>query len=637
MRAREQRLYSLVIATFVVLTLFLYRYHDTFHFHITSTPSDFQGVYEFKPPFLSRNISYTVVWPSLAGTGITQAEIEDKFNRCTKVSVSRYDECRHVHARSSSYWRSVSKGSWTADEDFKRMNLASECCAFNHTELMAPAPRSELYPWEREYLSLPPLYNLSDIASADRSVIDLLTDTSDGSLTMGSDVQFKILLFNGRGERKTSGGDSVWVWLVSNELGASIAADVVDNKDGSYTASTILPWSGRVQVKATISHHRELFRINLYIQRLFTTSHWFTAKFKNNAGSETTPCSPLPFLPGFPEPEVCNLTDVNGFPWFCGKPVKKDLLNCSDFVSSKKLNSPGYYPLTEAEEELILMSETKRPFMIPNNIAISVLPAQNDTQLIPQPELPCSKRNLSFTFEDINSSGFFYNKTWRSLACQLPQVDREFLRTCLNNTQMIIIGDSNSIRQMDIITKMVGCTEKIKKTQVTWHAPWWCDVDSLGLSIKYYPPKMPFYGSMGEDLPNHVLYSSVSQLDAIPADGKYLVHLHHLLHLVPFHLSIAEHRLRLIRKAIERLMARNPHVVLVYQSAFTSFDKGIKNKPKISYFLLKLQREIFRDLGDRVMFMFTWPMTIAAENSDRHPTIANKFTKFYMGHVCGRW
>ncbi|CAL1535995.1 unnamed protein product, partial [Lymnaea stagnalis] len=572
-------------------------------------------------------------------TGITQAEIEDKFNRCRRVSVSRNSACRDVHAVSSSYWRSVTKGSWTDDEDFKRMNLASECCAFNHTELMAPAPRSELYPWEREYLSLPPLYTLSDIASADWSVINLLTNTSDGSLTLGSEVAFKILLFNGRGERKTSGGDSVWVWLVTNELGASIAADVVDNKDGSYTATTVLPWSGRVQVRATISHHRELFRTNLYIQRLFTTSHWFTAKFKNNAGSETTPCSPLPFLPGFPEPEVCNLTDVNGFPWFCGKPVKKDLLNCSDFVSSKKLNVPSYFPLTEAEEELILISETNMEVihMFKLTINSSVNVDEKDTQVVLKPDLTCNKRNLSLTFDDINSSGFFYNKTWRSLSCQLPPVDKEFLRTCLKNTQMIIIGDSNSRKQMDIMTQMVGCTEKIKRTQVTWHAPLWCDVDSLGLSIKYYPPKMPFYGSVGEDLPNHVLYSSVSQLDAIPADGKYLVHLHHFLHLVPFHLSLAEHRLRLIRKAIERLMARNPHVIVVYQSAHTAIDKVIRNKHKMSGFLLDMQKEILRDLGDRVMFMFTWPMTIAAENTDGHPTVSDQFTKFYMGHVCGRW
>ncbi|CAL1535997.1 unnamed protein product [Lymnaea stagnalis] len=619
MLSKDKTLYLLVMIS-VGLTLFWWSNDGKSYVHIISTPNAYS--------------SYTGIWPSLAGTNITLDEIEDKFNRCKKRSISQISACRDVHAQSSRYWRSVSKGSWTDDEDFKRMNLASQCCAFNHTELMVPAPRAELYPWERELLFLPPLCNLSDIASAERSVIDLLTDTSDGSLTLGSEVKFKIFLFNGRGERRTSGGDSVWVWLVTSELGASIAADVVDNKDGSYTASTILPWSGRVQVKATISHHRELFRTMLYIQRLFTTTHWFTGRFKNDRGSETTPCSPLPFLPGFPEPEVCNLTDVNGFPWFCGKPAKKDLLNCSDFTSSKKLNIPSDFPLTEAEEELIRMWETKRPFMIANKIIIDVLP---DTHVFPQPDLPCNKRSLSLTFDEVNSSGFFYNKTWRPLACQLPRVDKEFLRTCLTNTQMIIIGDSNSRKQMDILTKMVECTDQIKRTRVTWHAPLRCDVDDLGLSIKYYPHKMPFYGTEGEDLPSHVLYSSVSQLDAIPADGKYLVHLHQFIHLVGFHLSIAEHQLRQIRKAIERLMARNPHVIVVYQSAFTFIEREFRNKHKMNVFLVQMQKDILRGLGDRVMFMFTWPITLAAENTYGHPMISDQFTKYYMGHVCGRW
>ncbi|CAL1535994.1 unnamed protein product [Lymnaea stagnalis] len=84
-------------------------------------------------------------------------------------------------------------------------------------------------------------------------------------------------------------------------------------------------------------------------------------------------------------------------------------------------------------------------------------------------------------------------------------------------------------------------------------------------------------------------------------------------------------------------MARNPHVIVVYQSAFTALDREIRNKHKMSGFVLRLQKEILRGLGDRVMFMFTWPMTIAAENTDGHPTVSDQFTKFYMGHVCGRW
>lgn len=68
------------------------------------------------------------------------------------------------------------------------------------------------------------------------------------------------------GKISFQGGDSVRLWLVSPALGASTAADVIDNKDGSFLAISLLPWSGEVKVRATIAHSRELFRAALFIQ-----------------------------------------------------------------------------------------------------------------------------------------------------------------------------------------------------------------------------------------------------------------------------------------------------------------------------------------------------------------------------------
>ncbi|KAK6958587.1 NXPE family member 3, partial [Biomphalaria glabrata] len=61
-------------------------------------------------------------------------------------------------------------------------------------------------------------------------------------------------------------GDKVDVWLSSDDVLAAITADVTDNQDGTYTAVTILPWSGTVNVKATIAHHKELLRTVMYLQ-----------------------------------------------------------------------------------------------------------------------------------------------------------------------------------------------------------------------------------------------------------------------------------------------------------------------------------------------------------------------------------
>ena len=125
-------------------------------------------------------------------------------------------------------------------------------------------------------------------------------------------------------------------------------------------------------------------------------------------------------------------------------------------------------------------------------------------------------------------------------------------------------------------------------------------------------------------------------MDAIPATGKYIVHLHNYLHFAPFHLGLAEQRLRLLRAAAKRLLARNPHVIVVYQSAHTAYTHSPKNKHKLNALLVELQQKIMSGLGSRAMFVRTFPITVAAENDDCHPKVANLFTKLYMGHICGR-
>ncbi|XP_055872838.1 NXPE family member 3-like isoform X3 [Biomphalaria glabrata] len=576
-------------------------------------------------------------WPSLQSTSITLGELQEKYNRCKSVSVRVNSECKLVHSNFSFVWKSHSKSAKTNVDDFNRMNLASSCCAYFYDELMRPAPSADLFSWEKDYLSSPYLQNLEDIAWANHSTISI-ESMKDGVYSLGSRIKLNIVLFNGRKEHRTLGGDKIEVWLVSKDLKAAIAADVTDNSDGTYTAVTLLPWSGSVKVNAAIAHHRELFRTMCYIQRVFKTTHSFVGNFISGTASEATPCSPFPSLPEYSQDEMCNFTAINGFPWFCGRPVKRDYLNCSHFVSVTKLNLPSYLPLTEAEEKLLNMTETQRPFLIPNNITIKVVPADasNAAKVLPPPQEKCNQRSLAMTFEERNSDGFFYKGKWRPLNCELPNVDLEFLLKCLSNTMMILVGDSNGRAQYTNIIKMVPCVEKIKMTSVAWHAPLRCENNTFNISIQFYPHKLPFYGSKEESLKNEVLYSEVTILDSIPNVGKYIVYIHNFLHMVPFHLSLSEHHLKLVRQAVKRVLARNPQVIIVYQSAHSAYDRTPMNKHKMGVFLLEMQKSLLKDLGERVMFVNTWPMTVAMANSEGHPQFSEMFTDLYFGSVCQR-
>ncbi|KAK6958584.1 NXPE family member 4, partial [Biomphalaria glabrata] len=201
---------------------------------------------------------------------------------------------------------------------------------------------------------------------------------------------------------------------------------------------------------------------------------------------------------------------------------------------------------------------------------------------------------------------------------------------------VIFVGDSNSRKQMELLSSMVSCVHKIHRASVIWHAPLRCDNNQTNMSIQYFPHNFPFYGSQKEEVNPEVLYSEARLLDSLPKHGRYVVHLHTFLHLTPFHFSILDHRLRVTREAIQRLLDRNPHVIIVYQSAHSAYDRRPGNYHKLGVFLVELQRSILRGLGDRVMFSFTWPMTVAVANDDEHPPISNQFAKYYLGYICGR-
>ncbi|GFR73955.1 NXPE family member 3, partial [Elysia marginata] len=574
---------------------------------------------------------------------VTPEELRLKFQRCYQASEARLPQCKAVHANPDSYWRSQpGRSTSTHSEDFKRMDLASKCCAFNYSALLLNSPRDPPFPWEQDYLcGTGPLLKLEDTAYASRSTIRLDGREATGGARffyVGDRVSFEVVVRNGRGEVQALGGDSVRVWLVGAAgLGAAITADLTDLRNGSYRATSVLPWAGKVEVKATIAHTRNLFRTVAYIQRYFTTSHWFTALWKKGAFSEATPCSPYPALPAFSADEICNLTNKNGgFPWYCGKPIKKGL-NCSDYVSARKIDYPSFLPLTAAEEELIELTESKRPFLIPSSISFDVRPKTGTTDTtLPLPTLPCNQRDFSQTFTETDQFGYLYAHQWRPFACRLPNVTADFLQQCLKDTQILYLGDSNTRLQMDIVTPLVNCRNIIKRARHNWHAPLWCDNEALKISVKYFPPMHPFYGSVGEQVKPEVLSSPVEKMDAIPATGKYIVHLHLFLHFMPFHLGLAEHRLQLLRSSTERLLARNPHVFVIYQSAFSSYDHSAKNKHKMNILLAELQRTIMAGLGSRVMFVRTFPITVAIENKSGHPKESNQFMNLYMGHICGR-
>ncbi|KAK0043159.1 NXPE family member 3, partial [Biomphalaria pfeifferi] len=576
------------------------------------------------------------IWPSLRHTNITMEEIKSKINRSREAAM-RDNHCASVYNSSHQAWRSSSDAPKdTRVDDFSKIDSASRCSVFDFEELMKPAPSIHLSAWEKDYLSSPHVISPQDIASPIHSTIELITPLGiNNSLVMGSEVKFKVTLFNYKKELRTEGGDQINVWITSDDPKASVAADVIDNRNGTYTVLTRLPWCGKVKVMAVIAHHREMFRMDFYTQRIFKASYLFAGSFVNDKVAEFTPCSPLPYIPGHASEELCNLTELNGEPWYCARPVKVKFLNCSHFSGTRRFNNFDNLPLSETETWLRAINRTNTPLHIASNISLNVIPDETSTETtLPLPKLRCDERNLSSTFDDTNSCGYFYKDEWRPFTCQLPPLNSSSIVQCLSKRKVIFIGDSNSRAQYESLTDLVECQQKVERTKTAWHATLLCEDERNNISISYLVHSYPFLASHGEELPIGRTVSDTRLLDSIPSNGKYIIHFHHFLHLAPYHLSVAETRLKLIRDAVRRLLDRNPHVIILYQSAH--YVSGLNFWTRGGIFYVELQRRILRGLGDRVMFVFTWPMTIAADNDDFHPHIAKSFTHLFTGHICGR-
>ncbi|KAK0048517.1 NXPE family member 3 [Biomphalaria pfeifferi] len=567
------------------------------------------------------------VWPSLIDTKITLEEIQMKLKRSKINAIRENAQCASVYSDLRRAWRSLSNLSVdTRQEDFGSIDLASRCGAFHDDALMRPSPWP-LSPLEQDYLSFPQVNDIQDIASGNYSKIELITPLGiNHTIKMGSEVKFKIILVNARGEIRTLGGDQLNVRLVSLDINASIAADVIDNGDGTYTAVSCVPWSGDVEVIAEIAHHRETFRLELYRQRVFKSTFWFVGNFVNGKVGEATPCLPFPHLPAHSSYELCNLTEVNGAPWYCGKPVKTRFLNCSHFVSTKRMNDFSYLPLSETEAQLSKIAGS----VIDSDLVLNVLPDEtSNNTVITLPKLKCNERNLSLTFEYNNWFGFYYLNEWRPLTYIINT-----LIFYLKYQQVIYLGDSNARAQYDQLTKIVRCQEKMYRNNAVWHAPLLCEDELNNISISYLPHTFPFIGTHGQELSKKHVFSETKVLDSIPKEGKFIIYFHHFMHLNAFHLSVLEYRLILIREAAKRLLDRNPHVIILYQSAHYAFQEH--KFTRSGKFFVELQRRILRGLGERVMFVNTWPMTIAVNNYINHPINAGDFTTLYTGHICGR-
>lgn len=148
---------------------------------------------------------------------------------------------------------------------------------------------------------------------------------------VGDQLEVLVQMHDFQGRPKRYGGDFLVARLHSPELGAGVAGEVLDHKNGFYSALFPLLWVGSAQVEVTLVHSSEAVAVLRRLREERPDRVFFKSLFRLGFLSETTVCNMC--LPPDQQP-LCNYTDLyTGEPWYCYKPK---MLSCDTRINHAK-------------------------------------------------------------------------------------------------------------------------------------------------------------------------------------------------------------------------------------------------------------------------------------------------------------
>ncbi|CAL1531680.1 unnamed protein product [Lymnaea stagnalis] len=550
--------------------------------------------------------------------------------------------CQEVAANPASFWISQPQpgnhynSSFTADVDHARMTKALNCRGQWLPEYLKTPPVAAMFDFEKEYLSDPPLIDAKSVSSSLHSTAVLLNTSS--KFHVGDTIRIKVVIKDGYGRRKTKGGDEIRAWIRDLDHDSKLSAHVTDFSNGTYLITSILPWQGRLKVFVELAYPREYFTALLTSHLLIKAYQQSIGGFFNTQASEGTPCYNTPVLPGYGPSQICNVTSSNGAPWYCGRPAKPEL-SCKDYKFTRLVDNHMAPPMLESEMAVLKM---KGGGLIASksNMVIDVAEKMTDakTKLVRlASNVPCSQVSARATWEQNEPTGYFYKSEWQSLLCQTK---RGYDVACRQNTEILLVGDSNARAHYYTLASRSRCDHVIKAGHEKWHKPLMCAIRKNNFTLKWFPHSQPFRTSTAEWVdPLHDLIPSSLAIDNIPSTGRHIVILGHYLHFVGLHLSAYAEQMVAIRDALSRAFKRNPNVVAIILGPHVLIkDSSYRLGDSLRGFIITIQRTMFKDLRDQVFYFPVSDLSIAVINREIHPAFETRkqINRYLVGLVCDR-
>ncbi|OWF55669.1 NXPE family member 3-like [Mizuhopecten yessoensis] len=463
-----------------------------------------------------------------------------------------------------------------------------------------------------EYLKLTDFKDFISLANITTSVINTRKDIS--YVRVGDEIRVDIVLYNGRGERFTVGGDMLRVWLREHSLRASVSGHVIDHDNGSYTGIVKVLWVGNPELMISIANTKE--HIGIYLNNVHTYGliTFLKAGFERNKLTESTLCSVVPNIPDVKE--YCNFTAQNfNMSFFCGKPIN---LSCSDWSVYERTDIHSCY---KKHQSLFLQHKNFKK-------RVSTLNVYSGFNFIKGSHVSCHDLNSTVTWQTNNPTGYFYKGQWRSLVCRPSLRWRyESYLKCLKNRPVLMTGDSTTRNWFSPLAKLLNLHILVGNREIkdkAWQKFSEAVDNDTAISMYWTPHEIPFYSH--EQNKNN-FRSVASRIDELPGNKSAIVVLHWYGHLTRTTPEQYREHVQSAKKAVVRLLRRSPHSSIFIKGPH-SYTYGIFLEPfdYLSRIFEQILYEEFKDLQHKVYYIDQWDATVGNENVHIHPT----FPSFYQ-------
>ncbi|XP_053381504.1 NXPE family member 3-like [Mercenaria mercenaria] len=468
-----------------------------------------------------------------------------------------------------------------------------------------------------------------------RSKIEL---KGDHVVNLTETVRLSVILYDGYGRPKTTGGDHLRARLYNNSVDASVPGQVLDHRNGTYTVTIEALWTGWAAVEVEVLFPREIIAAGLRIRTAWNFSD-LRANFRNKNSSGASLCNPdfqvLERLYG--KSAVCNFSYWNKtLPWFCGKPHVRHL-SCKHWVSISRSWHNFTEGISKCEKEL-----SERAYnTIPKKVLIKILPTRSAKSqvTVEQPHITCMDYNTTQLWYKSKPTGYFYKGNWILRHCKgLSGIDGK----CLGDKTIYFWGDSTLLQWHNyLLSKLTFSCKIVQNDKHTWRRTTTCFCSKYNITLNWMPhniPVSPFQVKNPIPFFSNTFGDTVSNVKK-GSDVILIVNLYAHIQMYPlkyFAVHIVE-----IRKMIETIFEKvyNVRVFIKLPHTFREIRHKkwkIVQPSYIGIIYTDIMRNVFKGLYQKVIVLDNKDATIAIGVSRLHPApkVVKAMINQLLSYIC---